>query len=78
MTIKDHGPGLGDKDIPNLFDRFYLPEHVKTTHTGIGLNLAKLIFEGHFGTVYAYNHAEGGAVFHVILPLYSLKIRRSV
>ena len=78
VTIKDHGPGLGDKDIPNLFDRFYLPEHVKTTHTGIGLNLAKLIFEGHFGTVYAYNHAEGGAVFHVILPLYSLKIRRSV
>lgn len=74
VSIRDHGSGLSEKDIPNLFDRFYLPETVKSTHTGIGLNLAKLIFEGHFGDVYVYNHAEGGAVFNVILPMYSLKI----
>lgn len=74
VTVRDHGPGLSEKDIPNLFDRFYTPETMKATHTGIGLNLAKLIFEGHFGSIYVSNHAEGGAVFHVILPLYSLKV----
>lgn len=74
VTVRDHGPGLSEKDIPNLFDRFYMPEKMKATHTGIGLNLARLIIEGHFGSIYVCNHAEGGAVFHIILPMYSLKI----
>lgn len=76
ISIRDYGPGLSEKDIPNIFDRFYLPEHVKENHTGIGLNLAKLIIEGHMGSVYVYNHLERGAVFQVILPVYdSLKLR---
>ena len=74
VTVRDHGSGLCEKDIPYLFDRFYTPEKTKANHTGIGLNLAKLIFEGHFGSIYVSNHAEGGAVFHVILPRYSLKM----
>ena len=73
VTIRDCGEGISEKDIPNLFDRFYMPEKKKENHTGIGLNLSKLIFEGHFGTVYVYNHVEGGAVFNVILPTYTLK-----
>lgn len=73
VSIRDHGPGLCQKDIPNLFDRFYIPAEVKANHTGIGLNLAKLIIEGHFGVIYVYNHVEGGAVFNIVLPLYSLK-----
>lgn len=77
ISIRDHGPGLSEKDIPNIFDRFYLPENVKENHTGIGLNLAKLVIEGHMGSVYVYNHLEGGAIFQVILPVYdSLKFRR--
>lgn len=78
ITIRDHGKGVSPKDIPNLFDRFYIPEEVKSNHTGIGLNLAKLVIEGHFGSIYVYNHAEGGAVFNIILPLYSLKMGKQV
>lgn len=73
ISVRDHGPGLNEKDIPNVFDRFYFPEQTKVNHTGIGLNLAKLIVEGHYGDICVYNHLEGGAVFHVILPLYALK-----
>ena len=76
FSIRDHGPGLSEKNIPNIFDRFYLPENVKQNHTGIGLNLAKLIVEGHQGSLYVYNHVDGGAVFQIILPVYeSLKVR---
>lgn len=76
LSIRDHGPGLSEKDIPNIFDRFYLPENVKQNHTGIGLNLAKLIIEGHQGSLYVYNHVEDGVVFQIILPVYeSLKVR---
>lgn len=76
VSIRDHGPGISEKDIPNIFDRFYLPENTKENHTGIGLNLAKLVVEGHQGSMYVNNHIDGGAVFQIILPIYeSLKIR---
>lgn len=74
IIIRDHGKGVSPKDIPNLFNRFYIPEEVKANHTGIGLNLAKLVIEAHFGSIYVYNHAEGGAVFNIVFPLYPLKM----
>ena len=73
ISIRDHGSGINKKDIPNIFDRFYVPEETKANHIGIGLNLAKLIFQGHRGDTYVYNHTEGGAVFNIILPRYALK-----
>lgn len=73
IQIRDHGCGFEKEDIPNLFCRFYQPAHVKNGHVGIGLNLAQLVIEGHFGTITAANHEEGGACFHIRLPLYGLK-----
>lgn len=76
VSIRDYGLGICEKDIPNIFDRFYLPENVKENHTGIGLNLAKLVIEGHQGSIYVHNHIDGGTVFQIILPIYeSLKVR---
>lgn len=73
ISIRDHGKGINEEDIPNVFDRFYVTDKVNKNHIGIGLNLAKLIFQGHRGDVYVYNHIEGGAMFNVILPMYALK-----
>lgn len=73
VTIRDHGEGFREAEIPNLFDRFYLPENAKASHVGIGLNLSKLIIEGHFGTIAAGNHEDSGAVFEIRLPVYNLK-----
>ncbi|MBQ8640266.1 MAG: HAMP domain-containing histidine kinase [Lachnospiraceae bacterium] len=76
IRIRDHGPGFQEADLPNLFNRFYLPRQVKTGHVGIGLNLVKLIIEGHRGTVHARNDEEKGAVFEIMLPRYELKEKR--
>lgn len=73
IRIRDHGAGILQEDLPYIFDRFYVPEQVKKSHTGLGLNLARLIIERHFGSLKAGNHPEGGAVFTVALPIYSLK-----
>ncbi len=73
ITIRDHGPGIAPEDLPCIFDRFYIPKHQKKSHSGIGLNLARLIIEKHFGSLHAQNHEDGGAVFSIILPVYSLK-----
>ena len=72
IVIRDHGPGISEKDLPHIFDRFYLPEKTGTSHVGIGLNLARLVIEQHFGTVAARNAEGGGAEFTVILPAYSI------
>ncbi len=76
ISIRDNGTGFREVDIPNLFDRFYLPEETKSNHIGIGLNFAKLIIEGHFGSIHARNHEEGGAVFDILLPVYNLKEKK--
>lgn len=72
IVIRDRGPGILEKDLPHIFDRFYLPEKTGTSHVGIGLNLARLVIEQHFGTVAARNAEGGGAEFTVILPAYSI------
>ncbi len=72
IVIRDHGPGISEKDLPHIFDRFYLPEKTGTSHVGIGLNLARLVIEQHFGTVAARNAEGGGAEFTAILPAYSI------
>jgi len=73
IRIRDHGCGFDPADIPNLFNRFYLPQNVKKGHIGIGMNLTKLIIEGHHGTICASNHEDGGAEFSIMLPMYRLK-----
>lgn len=76
ITIKDHGKGISKDDLPHIFDRFYLPKHAKKSHSGIGLNLAKLIIDHHFGSLHAANCEAGGAVFTVLLPVFDLKNRK--
>lgn len=74
ITLEDNGAGFREEDIPYLFERFYSSERLKATgHYGIGLNLAKLVVEQHFGKISAYNCPEGGAGFRMELPRYKLK-----
>ena len=68
ITLRDYGPGFPDKDLPYLFDRFYRTQEMLKGHVGLGLNLTKLIIEGHKGTIHAEKHPEGGALFTILLP----------
>ena len=68
ITLRDYGPGFSEEDLPHLFDRFYRAQKLVKGHVGLGLNLTKLIIEGHKGTIHAENHPEGGALFTILLP----------
>ena len=52
--------------LKRLFDRFFT---TKEHGMGMGLPIAQSIVEAHGGTVVAENRPEGGAVFHVRVPL---------
>lgn len=72
ITLRDFGPGFSEEDLPNLFDRFYRTKDMKKGHVGLGLNIVRLIAEGHKGWISAQNHPEGGALLTILLPRFRL------
>ena len=73
VTVRDHGPGVPPQHLDKVFGRFFSYRPGGTgdgrPHTGLGLPIVKAIVEAYGGTVAVYNHARGGAVFEVGLPL---------
>lgn len=71
LTVQDHGPGIPPEDLPHVFERFYRADKVRTgssSHTGLGLAIAKSVAENHGGSIQGRNEEAGGAVFTVALP----------
>lgn len=66
FTVADTGPGIPDKDLPHIFEPFYRAEasrNLETGGTGLGLTIAKRIFQAHGGDLAACNRSSGGAQF---------------
>ena len=73
ITFKDEGPGFKEKNIDNIFKRFYSnrPQNFGE-HSGLGLNIVKNIIELHKGKIKAMNRIDKkGAQIEVFLPKYS-------
>jgi two-component system sensor histidine kinase MprB len=59
VTVRDHGPGIDDDDLPYVFDRFYRSTAArKLPGSGLGLAIVKQVAEAHGGVVTA-ERAEG-------------------
>jgi signal transduction histidine kinase len=74
ITIADVGPGIAEKDIPFIFDRFYRVDEARNRAqggTGLGLALVRSFTEAHGGTVEVKSRPGQGTVFTVFLPLSS-------
>lgn len=65
IKIFDDGPGFDEKDIPNLFERFYKG---KKGNFGLGLAISKSVVTKHHGEISAQNY-ENGAMFKLVLPV---------
>ena len=65
VLIWDEGKGFSEEDIPHLFERFYKGKKTNEKGIGIGLSLARSIFEMQNGNITARNMPEGGACFEI-------------
>ncbi len=73
IIVKDQGPGFREKNIENIFKRFYSnrPKNFGE-HSGLGLNIVKNIVELHKGKIKALNRIDTkGAQLEVMFPKYS-------
>ena len=67
IEICDNGGGLPDKEIPNLFTRFYRTADAPPSGAGIGLAITKAIVEKHHGIITAENK-NGGLSISMCIP----------
>jgi heavy metal sensor kinase len=72
LEISDTGPGISDRDLPHVFERFFRADRIRLgtiEGIGLGLSIVQSICTAHGGVVKAENHANGGCRFIVKLPL---------
>ena len=65
IRVWDDGAGFAAEDLPHLFERFYRGRRAAPGGIGIGLALARSIFELQNGTLTACNLQNGGACFEI-------------
>jgi two-component system sensor histidine kinase MprB len=70
VTVRDHGPGVDEQDLPYVFDRFFRGTNSRGRQgSGLGLAIVRQVTEQHGGTATATNAPDGGAVFTLHLPV---------
>jgi signal transduction histidine kinase/DNA-binding response OmpR family regulator len=72
IRIKDTGIGIPEKDIDNVFERFYQANNTTENSyggTGLGLNIVKEYVELHKGTLSVKSKLGEGSEFIVEIPL---------
>jgi two-component system sensor histidine kinase MprB len=68
VTVRDHGPGIADEDLPYVFDRFYRASDARgLPGSGLGLAIVKQVAEAHGGTVAAERPEGGGTLMRLRL-----------
>lgn len=73
VEIEDNGKGIAQKDLPNIFDRFYRTDASRNSSqggSGIGLSIVKKIIEDHGGYIYASSKEGEGTTLHFVLRKY--------
>ena len=73
IEIEDNGKGIGPKDLPYIFDRFYRTDVSRNSSkggSGIGLSIVKKILEDHGGKVWATSRLGIGTIMYIVLRKY--------
>ncbi|MDJ0938697.1 MAG: HAMP domain-containing sensor histidine kinase [Woeseiaceae bacterium] len=71
VSVSDNGPGIPDKDLPRIFDRFYRAldgEEARSDSSGLGLAIVKRILDLHDSRITVTSKLDSGTRFEFELP----------
>lgn len=73
IIISDTGVGIPEKDIPQIFQKFYSTGHAFTDipHSGLGLVFVKQIIDLHKGLILVHSEINKGTTFVIKLPYHN-------
>ncbi|MGM0445988.1 MAG: HAMP domain-containing sensor histidine kinase [Bacillota bacterium] len=72
VWVKDNGIGIEEKEIKNIWERFYQVDKTRSPDsdgTGLGLSIVKKLIERNNGRVYVESKVNRGSEFGFYLPL---------
>jgi two-component system sensor histidine kinase KdpD len=70
VSVEDFGPGLEDRDIERVFDKFYhRAGEGPVAGAGLGLAICRAIVSLHGGRIWAEQIPGGGSAFRFALPI---------
>jgi two-component system, OmpR family, phosphate regulon sensor histidine kinase PhoR len=71
LQVQDTGPGIPERDLPRIFERFYRVDKARSRElggTGLGLAIVKHLVQTMKGTVGASSEVGKGTTFTITLP----------
>jgi two-component system sensor histidine kinase MprB len=69
VTVRDHGPGIAEEDVPHIFDRFYRSAQARAMPgSGLGLAIVKRVVDEHGGTATVSRANGGGTIVRLGFP----------
>jgi two-component system, OmpR family, phosphate regulon sensor histidine kinase PhoR len=80
MRVRDTGVGIPYRDLPHIFERFYVVDRSRTRESsgaGLGLAIVKGIVDAHGGTISTESMLGSGTVFTVRLPIMRIYPRQN-
>jgi two-component system, OmpR family, phosphate regulon sensor histidine kinase PhoR len=72
VTVRDTGPGIPERDLPHIFERFYRVEKGRSRDqggTGLGLSIVKHIVQLHGGRTWAESTLGQGTAVSFSVPV---------
>jgi signal transduction histidine kinase len=77
IEIEDNGAGISEKDLPNIFERFYRADASRNTQkggSGLGLAIVQKIIKEHGGVIWASSELGTGTTIYFTVMKWTEKM----